>query len=750
MRFFCPDNKHFSTLLPTKTLRIWLCGGVSSVMLATSAYAQHVCAPDEISRPRPSTAVGENGGVPIEMEGDEVVSQQNNVVTMRGNAQLIRGAAAVFGDELSYSRETDMLSAEGNVTVYSEHGDRIEADSAEIEVETHIGKVDNVRYRVAKRDLRHSDPEKAYVNARGEAGKVFLEGHDFLRLEDVTYTTCKEGKDDVVVRAEELELDNATGRGLARKVSVRFKKVPIFYAPALSFPIGDERKTGFLFPSIGYEERSGFLLQTPIYLNLAPQYDATIYPRIYANRGVQLGGEFRYLTENSEGFLYGEYMPQDSEFNDDDRAAFTYEHEQQFGTKWEGDVDVNWVSDDEYFDDFSNDIQISSATHLPQIANLRYNGEIWTIDGSALAYQTIDPLIAEENRPYDRLPRIRAIGYWPQRTYGFGFGLDSELHNFRHDVNIEGWRLDVTPSVEKRFERIWGYATPRLSYRSISYSLDNVAPGAEDSPSVAVPIVSLDAGMFFERLTTTKNNSYILTLEPRVFYVYIPEKNQDDLPVFDTSQINLNNFSNIFREQRFFGRDRIGDTNQVTLGLTSRLLGAETAREWMRASIGQIFFFEDREVQLPGDMPATATDSDFLAEIRADITRRFAVYGFAQYDHEENNIREGKADLIYTGSRATVDFEYRFSRDSNGATTRDQVRLSALIPFADRWTFLFDDRYSFLDDENLEISAGLEYNGCCWRTRLFAQRRRRSDSTFRDAIILEFELTGLTTIRTGL
>lgn len=683
--------------------------------------------------------------VPIEMEGDEVEAVGQDVITMRGNAQLFRGAQAVFGDKLSYSRSTDELEGEGNVTVYSQYGDRLTADRVELEVETMIGEADNVEYRIGNRQFRHNDPEKTYVRARGNASKVYLEGHDVTRLEDVTYSTCNEGKDDVIVKAKELTLDQGSGRGLAKHITVKFKNVPIFYSPLLAFPINNERKTGFLYPTIGFEEKGGFVVQTPYYLNLAPNYDATLYPRFYANRGVQLGGEFRYKTRASDGLVYGEYMPSDKEFEDQDRSAFTYKHDQEFGQRWDGEIDLNWVSDDEYFDDFSNDIEVSSSTHLPQTVNLGYTGDIWRMDASARAYQTIDPDIPEDDQPYDRLPRIRVNADFPELSNGLQFGLDSELHNFKHDTRLEGWRLDLTPSVEKRFTTVWGYTEPKLAFRAIAYNLDNVQPGQESNPSVALPIFSWDSGIYLERLTKWQERTFVHTLEPRIKYTYIPEKNQDELPVFDTGNINLNNFNNIWRDQRFYGRDRIGDINSVTLGLTSRLFDADNGREWIRGSIGQVFFLQDREVQLPGRDPETESESDFLAELTARLSENLRTYGYMQWDYQESNVRTGKADIVYEGPRTSFDLEYRYVRDSES-----QIRAHALVPFAGRWTFIFDERYSLEDNENLETSLGLEYNGCCWRARLYGQRRRRSDTTFRDAVIFEFELTGLATIRSGL
>ncbi len=746
MRFRGPDNKNAEesgTIKTQSTFKFKLASVLVLLGVAGAAWgAEEVCAPDVISRPAP-VEPGPDGPA-IELEGDQVESTGEDTVTLTGDATMKRGAQAMEGDELTYYRRTGEIEGKGDLTFYSAQGDRIEADYLRMDMETRIGQADNVEYRIGHRGRRHADPTKSYIRARGTAGKAHMEGHDVTRMEDVSYTTCNEGDDSVVLYADEITLDQGTGRGVAKNLKLELKGVPVFYFPRLSFPISDERKTGFLFPSFGAQEGSGFVLSTPFYWNMAPNYDFTLYPRLYTLRGVQVGGEFRYLTENSRGSLYGEYLPSDSEFDDDDRSAVHLNHEQDFTQRLYGEIDAQHVSDDQYLDDFSNDIQISSATFLPQEARLRYNGSIWDMQGRAIAYQTIDPTIPDAAEPYSRLPQLTADADYEFSPYDIELEFESEAVNFTQDELEDGWRLDATPSVKKEFENVWGYVEPKVSMRHTSYFLDR-DPGQDDNPSRTLPVVSVDSGIFLERRTSWLDKPFIHTLEPRLFYLYVPKENQDDLPNFDTGGINLNNFNNIYRESRFFGADRVGDTNQVTTGLTSRMLDAETGNEWMSGSVGMIFFLEDREVNLNPDEVQDDSTSDFLAEFDARLTNRWRTYGFAQWDTQDSEVREGKFDLQYRQeARRYVDLSYRFSRDRI-----EQLRVDSVWRVLPRWHLIFEDRFSIREEENLETSVGVEYDGCCWRVRGFFQRRAESNDTYRNAIIFELELTGLASIRAG-
>jgi LPS-assembly protein len=746
MRFRGPDNNNAEESGTIKTQFRFTCRLFSTIFLVSLGSVvwadEQICRPDVISRPAP-VEPGPDGPA-IELEGDQVESIGEDTLTLRGDATMQRGAQAMQGDELTYFRRTGEIEGTGNLTFYSEQGDRIEADYLRMQMETRIGEADNVKYRIAHRDRRHADPSQVNVRARGTADKAYMEGHDVTRMEEVSYTTCNEGDDSVVLYADEITLDQGTGRGLAKNLKVRFKGVPVFYFPRLSFPISNERKTGFLFPSFGAQEGSGFVFAAPFYWNIAPNYDVTLYPRFYAQRGVQAGGEFRYLTRSSRGSLYGEYMPKDSEFDDEDRSAVHFKHEQEFTQRLTGDVDAQHVSDERYLDDFSNDIEISSATFLPQQARLNYGGTVWNLQARAYAYQIIDPNIPATSEPYDRLPQLLADAEYEFSPYEIELGFEGEAVNFRQSELEDGWRFDATPSISKEFDSLWGYVEPKLSIRHTSYFLDRDEE-LDDTLNRTLPVVSVDSGIFLERRTSWLDRPFIQTLEPRLFYLYIPEKNQDDFPRFDTGAINLNNFNNIFREYRFYGADRVGDTNQITAGLTSRMLDSNTGNEWMSASVGMIFFLEDREVNLDPDQVLDESTSDFLAQYSARLTDKWRTYGFLQWDTEDSEISEGKFDLEYRQEqRRFVDLSYRFSRDRT-----EQVRVESVWRVLPRWHLLFKDRYSLRDSENLETSVGLEYDGCCWRARGFFQRRADANDTHRNAIVFELELTGLANIRTG-
>ncbi len=750
MRFRSPGNKP-DALLESKasSRRTAVLGVVLTVLCVPAAMAaEPICVPDLLSLPKPGPAPEKPGDpLPIELEGDEVESVKQDLIKLRGNATVKRGGQTMSADELLYHRQTDEVEGKGNVILHSPQGDRLTSSNIKLQVETFIGEADEAEYRLAKRDRVPKDPGKAYVNARGDADKIFFEGPDVMRMQNVRYTTCVEGKDDVFLSASELTLDQAIGQGSAKHLRVRFMKIPIFYFPRVTFPINDERKSGFLYPSFGSQDGSGFVMQTPYYWNIAPNYDATFYPRIMSKRGVQIGGEFRYLTGGGEGTLYGEYLPSDSEFNDDDRGAYNIKLFQKLSRRWRANVGVEWVSDDQYLDDFSNDIQVSSAVFLPQFGQVVYTGELWDFQGRVYAYQTVDENIPSFAEPYDRLPQFIVRSKFPRGPYGLRYGLESELVNFEQPELSDGLRWDITPFVRMPLDNTWGFLTPKLSLRYTSYDLKDVAEGEDDRPSRSVPVFSLDSGLFFERVTAWRGTSMLHTVEPRAFYVYIPKKNQDDLPIFDTGFINLNNFGNIFSENRFFGRDRVGDTNQVTLALTSRFIESDSGAEWIRGSIGQIFFLDDREENLSPDQVFTEDTSDFLAEVIARLSTNWSTYGYLQYDDDESEVREGKVDLRYRPeARKFIDLSYRFSRDA-----LEQVELWAEWPLlSPRWHALLRERYSIRDEENLETRVGLEYDSCCWKIRGFFQNRKDNNSESRNAFIVELELTGLTRIRSGI
>lgn len=714
---------------------------------ARRAVAQ-VCVPDTIALPSPATApAGPGGMLGVELEGDQVDYQKDELVILRGHAQAKQGKRAVFGDELRYVKKTDEIEATGNVSLYSEWGDHVTTDHLKLQVPTQIGTMDKADFQIADRRRVSRDKSKANVFGRGSSEKARFEGEGVMRLQNAKFTTCVKGQDDVILSASEMVLDRTIGQGEAKNATLRLFGVPVFYFPWVSFPISSERKSGFLYPSFGFKDNSGFMLSVPYYFNIAPNYDATVWGRWFADRGVQAAGEFRYLTEQAEGIASAEFLPSDKVFGDD-RYAASWHHEHQFSERWDGLVDAAHVSDSRYLEDFRNNLNLTSTSYIPQLAQARYIGPWWNVTGRVTAYETVDDLVLEENEPYSRLPQLLFRSTFPAGPYQLRYGLDAEAVNFDHEVLVKGARLDATPYAKLPLREPWGFVEPKVSLRLTGYNLDNQAEGSDDSPTRTVPIFSVKSGLFFERETSIADVPFFHTLEPELFYVYVPFENQDDIPNFDTGVVNYTNFSNLFLENRFHGADRVGDNNQVTLALTSRLID-DDGREWLRGRIGQAYFLEDREVtRKPDTVDTTLTDSttDVLGEVLARITDRWRGRAFLSYDDEDGSIRNARLDAIYhQGTRSFVDLGYYYSRDG-----QEQLILNGEWPLAARWHLMFSEHYSLDASQNLDTSIGVEYNACCWMARAYAQYRVESDGETRNALIFEFELPGFGRVRSGL
>lgn len=747
---------------------------------------------------------------PIELEADEMGTDDGNTVVLSGDAEVVQGNQAIKADKLVYRKEEDRLDAVGEVVVYTPFGDRIEADRMDIELETFIGEADNPRFRIAERDsirdqsllgdsgssaptLREllaidagsettfredqanktdEKPGESTVRARGSAKKVYFEGHDLMRLETVEYTTCLEGHDDVVISATEVELDKADNVGIARNVKLKFMDVPIFYFPYLSFPITSERKTGFLFPGFGRQDDAGVVLEAPWYWNIAPNVDATFVPRYYERRGTQLAAEVRYLTESSTGSVRAEVLPNDKLIVDpdvdSDRSAFSFRHEQLFSDRLTGRIEYEDASDAFYYDDFDTDVEITSSTHLPRLADLSYFGDFWQFSGRFTEYKTLDDDIDVIDRPYQRLPQLNANGTIPLLDDLLELGLLGEWTNFQRDSGLTGTRLDLTPSISLPYRQVYGFVVPKLAYRFTNYSLEDLADSQfdDDSPSRAVPVLSVDSGLYFDRDTTWRGKDHVQTLEPRLFYTYIPFEDQRDLPNFDTSELSFDVFSDLFRENRFQGADRVGDTSQLTVALTSRLLNDATGLESLSASIGQILFMKDREVDLDttpisdadgttededGDqvvenLPDTRSTSDLLASLDAQFNDEWSVGSFIRYDTDESEVGFGTIDLEYErNARQRLQFGYLYSGENT-----EQLDLRVAWPISSRWDFRARERYDLDRNVHQETTVSLGYDACCWGIDFTYQRRvSRREDEYKNSFFVVFELTGLGRIRSG-
>ena len=736
--------------------------GLALLMMANTASAackgvDCVCRPSEIQFASPVLSPDADGEYPISLEADDVTSEGDDVVTLNGNAEVTQGRQTIVADKLQYYRESERVVAEGSVEMISLNGDYLSSDSIDVHVPTQIGTLTNSQFKLSRGISSEDGIDTVQIESRGSADVINLEGQGFVRLENADYSTCPEGNDSVVIGARSLELDRTGGVGRARGATIRFKGVPVFYAPYISFPLNDQRKTGFLTPGYGADEESGNIIEFPWYWNIAKNQDATITPRFFTDRGFQLAGEYRSITQNSSTLINAEILPDDDLFGDD-RDLLSIQHSQQITENLSARINYNDVSDIDYFNDLSSDIRAFSTSFVPRDIQLNYTSDFFSVRARANEYQIIDDTVSSANAPYERLPSLTFSTNLPEGPYGSSYGVNASFTDFSSDTRIEGTRTSINPYAELPFESLWGYVTPRISVHSSSYDLDNVAEGVEDSPSFTVPIFSVDSGLYFEKNVNWFGEGALQTLEPRLFYAYAPEEDQSDVPVFDTSQVSLNNFSNIFRANRFFGDDRVGDTNQVTLGLTTRIIDNETGDQKLTASIGQLYLLDDLEQNLNASTVVESGLGDLLAEVRTEGNGPWTTYSFLQYDHEEDEIRTARFAVGYEpedDSRKNIQVGYY--RSDLGSQVVDQLTVDANWPISDRWQFFGSERYSIEDSESIETRAGLEYNGCCWKVRFIGSsrvdtrlRRLNEDDDKRTAFFVELELTALGRIRTGL
>lgn len=604
--------------------------------------------------------------------------------------------------------------------------------------------------------------------ARGDAKRIVFEGPDNERLYKARYTTCEAGVNDWFIKANELELDHRAQTGTATNATVEFLSIPILYTPWIDFPFGNQRSSGFLAPNFGTTTKSGAEFMLPYYWNIAPNMDATLAPRYLSKRGMQLQGEFRYLEPTFSGWDQVEYLPNDSQANRD-RYYVKLQHNQVFGNGWGGSFNIERASDDTYFSDMSTNIATTSRVNLPQRGVLTYGSDIWSFMGLVENYQTLD----KASYTYHRLPQLQLTGQkeWDYvsaslLTQWTQFEISDQLPGSRQmamasapstslATKVTGSRFVAYPSISLPFTQSFGYVTPKLGVHYTSYNLSNTGytffkngvttNGDFASDTRALPIFSLDSGLYFDRNMRVVNNTYTQTLEPRLFYVYIPYTNQSKLPVFDTGLADLS-MSTLFSENQFTGQDRINDANQLTMAVTSRLIDNKTGVQRLAATIGQRFYFSDRRVGLFGADPVTQNSSDIVAAVNARLRNHWTVDAGWLYNTDTQRTSKGNLTARYNPEPGNVlNLSYRFTRDS-----LEQIDLSSQWPLGNKWYGLGRWNYSLRENRPIEGLAGLEYDAGCWQARTVMQRvSTATDSKPNYALFFQLELGGMTSIGTS-
>jgi LPS-assembly protein len=504
----------------------------------------------------------------------------------------------------------------------------------------------------------------------------------------------------------------------------------------MDFPLTSRRKTGFLPPLIGTGNNTGFQIETPFYWNMAPNRDYTFAPRLMARRGLQLNNEFRYLEPRFGGEARFDYLPDDRVLNES-RWFGSLQHSQRFSDRLRGYLNLQGVSDDTYFTDLSNNVAATSQTNLPREGALTYNGDWWTLFGRVQEFQTLqNPDSPPVTPPYARVPQL-ALRAAQHNVGGFDLDFFGEVVNFQQTGLVSGWRQVYYPSASYPYRNRLFWVTPKLGFNWTGYTFNN---DSQPEETRALPIFSVDSGMTFERNTALGGRAFRQTLEPRLYYVYIPFAEQNQLPVYDTAESDFN-LAELFTENQFSGWDRINNANQISAALTSRLLDPNTGAEWIRGTLAQRYYFEPQEVTLGG--PArTASRSDVLGLLTGSLTRAWSADFGVTYSLDQRQAQKLDVALRYRPQLGkVVNLGYRFTQDF-----LEQLDLSAQWPLSRRWSGVARWNYSLQDQSLLEALVGLEYTAGCWAVRLVGHKFVTAVGQDSTSLLFQFELSGLSKI----
>jgi len=639
------------------------------------------------------------------------------------NVELRREDQLLTTELLQYDTQTETITMPGKVN-YEDSVMYINGTSAHYSFLEENGSFLDVDYGLVG------------SSARGTASEVTVESGNHSVLHSLQFTTCPGETPEWLLKAKELELDFEEGTGTVKGGQLRFFDIPFLYLPYLTFPIDDRRKSGFLYPYISTANDNGFEFSIPYYWNIAPNQDATFTPRYFTERGFMLTGEYRFLTPRTTGELDFDYMRDDTKTGDT-RFHYRFAHNAQFTRRWSSQFLIDRVSDDQYFQDFSNSLAAASRQYLRSKYGIYGSGRHWQLRTYIDDFQVVDDAVDPLNKPYTRLPRVVFDLDKPLGFEGLGLQMDAELVYFDRKTGVTGARLDIYPRFEWNIETHWGYVRPSAGYRYTGYNLNRQGLPGDESPDRGTEILSFDTGVFFER-DSKKGN--LQTLEPRLFYLYVPYKNQQGLPDFDTAPFTFG-FSQLFHYNRFTGADRQSDANQLTLALTTRSINQVNGRELWSLSFGQILYFENQRVLSVDNTPLLSENSSpFIAEFILRLSNRLNARIATQYDWQNSQFDVAVLGATYTArSGLRLGAEYRYRRG-----TVDQFDIRYYQPINESWRVLGRVNYSMLDNDLLSAEAGFEYDSCCWGIRFIAKRfLRNREGDHRDAIYVELVLKGL-------
>jgi LPS-assembly protein len=704
---------------------------------------------------RESIPSAERERLPTFIFGEKITGRPDLETVVEGQAEMRRGTTVIKADRLEYYQPDDQAKARGNVRI-NRAGDVFEGPQLELKVDAFEGFFLQPSYRFLRND------------AYGTADRVDFIDDKRAVIRNATYTTCQRHPGpnwmpDWILRAASIRIDNEEEVGQASGAVLSFMGLPILPVPQLSFPLSEKRKSGLLPPTIGLDNLNGLELTLPYYWNIAPNRDATFYPTLMTKRGVDLGGEFRYLEKDYEGKLRANYMPGDK-LRDEDRWGYSLRHDGAIPTALGAigiGLNLNRVSDDNYWRDFSRTTASLTQRLLANDAGLSWGYGDFSFGARALKWQTLQDVTAPIVPPYDRMPQL--VGRYSRTDLvgGLEVSVEADYTKFESDRVLNGQpnarRSFVLAQVSRPWQAPGWFVTPKLQLHATQYNFDAPLVSGATSASRNVPTFSLDSGLIFERDATYFGRNFRQTLEPRAFYVYTPFRDQSLLPNYD-SGANDFNFATIYTENAFGGHDRIADNNLLTLGASTRLLDPDTGAEAARFSIAQRLRFKDQLVTMPGAPAVSERLSDLLFGATINWTPQWSMDATVQYNPKTSrSIRSTVGGRYSPSNYHVISAAYRLQRGSS-----EQLDIGWQWPLNDLWGDKGQDlgpgrgqgegrwysvgrlNVSLKDKRLVDSVIGLEYDAGCWLGRIVFERLQSSSSTSNKRVLFQLEFVGFT------
>lgn len=781
--------------------------------------------------------------VPIHASADESELSLTGASVLKGNVILEQPSQMVGSDILYINRNADSGQVD-NVQAYGHvflrrPGELVIGDSGTFNLGDKTGQMEQVVYRRSLTNtseniiaLNDTQSKVTGVNAWGNATQFNQTKDGITVINQGTYTTCPPLAQVWSMKAKRITLDRDTGTGTATNARLYYKEMPIFYIPYMTFPIDARRKSGFLLPTASHSTESGYDVALPYYFNLAPNYDMTFTPEYMSARGINLNDDFRYLNSNGHGDFHGAFLPSDrafSQFQSDEAAQYantppadipptldrledasdnryfvSWKDDRQYDTHWSSNVYLNRVSDDYYFQNFSSDPAQTSPNQIHNIGDVSYNSDHWYFKTMMEGYQTLHPINeGTVENSYEKLPEVVLNANYPQAVGDVDVSVNNQFDYFNENKTpgattspVDGSRAITMPQLSLPLYFGGGYLKPNVQFSATQYSLSNQLPTEDSTISRTLPIYDVDGGLFFDKQGSWFGHAYKQTLEPRLFYLYVPYRNQDDIPLFDTT-VEPFTYDQLFRTNRFTGYDRIGDTNQISYSLTSRILDPESGIEKMHVSVGEIYYFENRRVNIDPNLldvvtlynsvPPDNTVSPIASEASYRVTKDWSFNGNLAWNPQSgteqeasNPQQDGETDFVqiprgFNNGGLALQYKrdnnhifnigYTFLRggdqlvDSNGQliakpdsaqNNLNQTDISAVWPLSPQWKTFSRWNYNVSQSHNQNLMGGVEYDTCCWALRLIAARafnyldaENEDNPQFNNMIYLQFAFIGL-------